>query len=310
MQTQPTYLAAVDLGSNSFHMIISRWQDGRLTEVARKKVMVQLARGMDAQQRLSPAALERASDCLHQFRQLLDRHDCSMVRIIGTQALRQCSNLGEFLQMAEPILGAAVDIISGEQEAKLVYQGVQYFLPPEHKDNPVLVIDLGGASTELIVGRGRQIQRWHSLQLGCVDLANRFFKTPSGPVSAEALDQARQYSCTLIEPLRSEFDSRHWQLATGASGTLRVALELLPPATDPAAAPPSVITREELHRIVDDLKHSGALSESIPDSLRWDVLPAGLALLQGLFDTLGVEQLTVSAGSIKEGLMLNALANG
>lgn len=308
MQTQSTYLAAVDLGSNSFHMLISRWQDGQLTEVARKKVMVQLARGMDAQQRLSPAALERARECLHQFRWLLDQYDCSVVRVIGTQALRQCSNLDEFRQLAEPILSAPLNIISGEEEARLVYQGVQQFLPPEHLDSQVLVIDLGGASTELIVGRGRHIQRWHSLQLGCVDLANRFFAAPAGPVTAEALDQARLYSSALIEPLRPDFDSSHWQLATGASGTLRVALELLPPPADPAGPPPSTITREDLHRIVDELKRSGALSDAIPDSLRWDVLPAGLALLQALFDTLGVAQLTVSAGSIKEGILLDALA--
>lgn len=306
MHTQPIYLAALDLGSNSFHMLVSRWQDGNLSEVARRKVMVQLARGIDDRGQLSPAALARAEACLQEFRQLLDQYDCTSVRIIGTQALRQCTNLSEFLRLAEPALGGPVEIISGEQEARLVYQGVQYYLPAEHKDHAVLVIDLGGASTEFIVGQRQQIQHWRSIRLGCVDLANRFFPARhSVPVSAEALDQVYHYSCAQLQALQTDFHSGCWQLAVGASGTLRVALELLPPSSD--ASDRSVITRADLQTILADLKRTGELSDTIPDSLRWDVLPAGLALLQALFDTLQLAQLSVSPGSIKEGLMLDSL---
>lgn len=309
MHTSPLYLAAVDLGSNSFHMLISQWQDGKLTEVARQKVMVQLARGMDSERRLTPDALTRAQACLVSFKHLLEQYPCHSVRVIGTQALRQCSNLDEFLQLAEPILGTPVDIISGEQEAQLVYRGVQYYLPAEYQHSGVLVLDMGGASTEFIIGHGRQIQRWRSLPLGCVDLANRFFPAgQAGPVTAAAMEQTYQYGCSLLEPLRPEFDARHWQLALGASGTLRVALELLPDKVPGTETPlPAVITRGDLHALLAQLKQTGELSDIIPDALRWDVLPAGLVLLQAVFDTLQLSQLTVSPGSLKEGLMLDNL---
>lgn len=313
LSPSPSYLAAIDLGSNSFHMLISEWSNGTLTEVARQKVMVQIARGVDEQHNLSAEALARARACLQDFKALLQQYPNTFTRTIGTQALRQCNNLPQFLAMAEPILGCTVEIISGQQEASFVYQGVQHCLPATEREHPVLVVDIGGASTELIIGQGAEIAQWHSFALGCVDLANRFFtadtftaaeQTTSGTrtLKPENLDQAYRYSCEQLAPRQNSFNSSHWTQVLGASGTMRVILGLLP-----AGSPPSTITRQNLKLLLDHLKQQGQLSEIIPDSLRWDVLPAGLALLQAIFDTFAIDQLTVSAGSIKEGVMLNSI---
>ncbi|WP_439134100.1 Ppx/GppA phosphatase family protein [Pseudomaricurvus sp.] len=299
----PTHFAAIDLGSNSFHLLISEWSEGQLHEVARQKVMVQLARGVDEQHNLSAAALERARSCLEDFSTLLQQYPNALVRTIGTQALRQCNNLAQFLSMAEPILGGPVEIISGQQEANFVYQGVQHSLPATERKQPILVVDIGGASTELIIGRGNKISQSHSFALGCVDLANRYFPLAQQPtITPESLNQAYQYSCQTLAPLQETFSATHWQQALGASGTMRVILDLLP-----NDAEPSIITRQQLKDLLENLRQQGKLSEIIPDSLRWDVLPAGLALLQAIFDTFTINQLTVSAGSIKEGVMLDSI---
>lgn len=310
MHTPVVYLAAVDLGSNSFHLLISQWAEGKLTEVVRHKVMVQLARGMDEHHRLSPAALARAQSCLQEFNVLLQQYPCNDVRCIGTAALRQCQNLHQFLSMAEPILGCTIEIISGEQEANFVYQGVQHSLPAEQQNSPVLVVDMGGASTELIIGCGPQIHHWRSVELGCVDLANQFFCAgQSGPVSAVQLEQAYRYCCDQLAPFEQDFNHTQWQQVLGASGTMRVTLDLLNVNVAlPHGSSSSVISRADLHILLNDLKRSGELSDIIPESLRWDVLPAGLALLQAIFDTFNLQQLTVSPGSIKEGVMLDSLA--
>lgn len=298
----PTHFAAIDLGSNSFHMLISEWGNGQLIEVARQKVMVQIARGIDKEHNLSTEALERARVCLEEFKTLLQQYPNTIVRTIGTQALRQCNNLPQFLGMAEPILGSPIEIISGQQEASYVYQGVQHSLPLEHRQSPILVVDIGGASTELIIGQGTHISHWHSFTLGCVDLANRFFPNKrQSPIRQEYLEQAYRYSCEQLSPLQSKFGASGWQQAMGASGTMRVILDLLPADSN------AVIHRQRLEQLLNDLNSQGELSDIIPDSLRWDVLPAGLALLMAIFDTYSMEQLTVSKGSIKEGVLLSTI---
>lgn len=298
----PTHFAAIDLGSNSFHILISEWSNGQLTEVARQKVMVQIARGIDEELNLSAEALERAKVCLVEFKNLLKQYPNTIVRTIGTQALRQCNNLHHFLEMAEPILGSQVEIISGQQEASYVYQGVQHGLPPEQRQKPILVVDIGGASTELIIGQGANISHWHSFTLGCVDLANRFFPNKGqSPIDPQCLEQAYHYSCEQLSPFQSIFATSQWQQAMGASGTMRVILDLLPADSN------TVIHRQTLEQLLSNLNQRGELSDIIPDSLRWDVLPAGLALLMAIFDTYSMEQLTVSRGSIKEGVLLNTI---
>ncbi|GAB3106177.1 hypothetical protein GCM10027217_31330 [Pseudomaricurvus hydrocarbonicus] len=272
--------------------------------MARQKEMVQLARGMDAQGNLAPEALQRAQACLTHFQEILSSYPQAIKRSVGTQALRQCQNLAEFLHMAEPLLGCPIEIISGQREAELVYRGVQFCLPAAQRHEQSLIVDIGGASTELLIGQGPQIKHWHSFSLGCVDLANRFLggSRPRRKIPAQALEQAYQYSYDLLSEQAAAFNNMSWALTLGASGTMRVILDLLP--VQPA---PPRITQAHLQQLLEELRVSGEISEQIPDSLRWDVLPAGLALLSAIFDSLNIEQLDVSPGSIKEGMMLESL---
>ena len=170
-----TQLAALDLGSNSFHLIVAQQHNGRIHVVDRLKEMVRLAAGLDANDTLSRAAMDRGIDCLSRFGQRLRHLKADSVRVVGTNTLRKARNGWEFISRAEAVIGHPIEIISGREEARLIYKGVCYAMGPAADRR--LVIDIGGGSTELILGRGYEPELIDSLYMGCVSMSERFFES-------------------------------------------------------------------------------------------------------------------------------------
>jgi len=301
---QPILLASLDLGSNSFHLLISEWRGGALQEVKRHKDLVQLARAVDDNGQLDQQAMQRALTSLRRCRQHLDQHPIAHLRVVGTQILRQCRNPEAFILEAQSILNAPIDIISGDEEASLVYQGVATGLDPASRQGTTLVLDIGGASTEVITGENGDIQEKASLKLGCVTLANRFFKSRV-KIERASFESSQAVAREVFLSIKPRFTRRPINLAVGASGTLRVLLDLLRLGGDVHLD----IARSQIEHLIEDIIKNQSMSANLDDNLRWDVLPAGIAILSAFFDVFEFESVQVSSHSIKEGMMLDWISH-
>lgn len=294
------HYAAVDLGSNSFHLLVAEWRDGRLEVVDRYKEMVQIARGLDGHGKLSKDTQTAALDVLARMGQRLRDIPAHHIRAVGTKTLRAARNSDKFLRKAQAALGHPIHIISGFEEARLVYQGVCSTLERNHQKR--LVIDIGGASTEFIIGQGDTPRLLESLNLGCVVLAERFFKY--GPVTERAMQSAYTAACAIIEPIARAYRAEGWDLAIGTSGTMRAAAELMD------AKNKGLISRESLTRVVEQTIADGEVLHASVPKLRRDVLPAGLAIISAIFDQLKLTELHVADAALKEGLIQELLGQG
>jgi exopolyphosphatase / guanosine-5'-triphosphate,3'-diphosphate pyrophosphatase len=212
----PDVLAAVDLGSNSFHMVVARYDHGQLVIVDRLRETVRLGAGLDEQGRLSGEAVDRALQCLERFGQRLRDMRAESVRVVGTNTLRKARRKGAFLDRARECLGHPIEIISGVEEARLIYLGVAHTTP--HESGQRLVVDIGGGSTEMVIGEGHEPQLLESLHIGCVTLSERFFG--DGKVSAKRIERARLAARLELEPVQEAFVRRGWERAVGSSGTV------------------------------------------------------------------------------------------
>ncbi|MGR9099027.1 MAG: Ppx/GppA phosphatase family protein, partial [Gammaproteobacteria bacterium] len=208
----PEFVAAVDLGSNSFHMIVCSFLDGKLQVIDRIKEMVRLASGLDKKNNLDEHVQERALSCLERFGQRVGKFPLGSVRVVGTNTLRTANNARNFIKKAEAALGHPIHIISGVEEARLIYQGVAHSLESDAKKR--LVIDIGGGSTEYIIGEGFKPQRKESLSMGCVSMSNLFFK--NGKITSRRFQRAVLYAEQNIEPIERDFRSSHWNEAIGS----------------------------------------------------------------------------------------------
>src|SRR6202034_2354281 len=197
----PDVLAAVDLGSNSFHMVVARYSHGQLVILDRLREMVRLAGGLSDSGRLDDAAAERALRCLERFGQRLRAMHADSVRVVGTNALRLARRKQAFLERAREALGHPIEIIGGMEEARLIYSGVAHTMPSEPGKR--LVVDIGGGSTEMIIGEGLTPLELESLQMGCVSLSERFFR--DGKISAKRFERARLGARLALEPGQAAF---------------------------------------------------------------------------------------------------------
>ena len=213
---QPILLGAVDLGSNSFRVEIGRVEDYRITTESYWKETVRLAGGIDENGAFTPEIQERALAALRRFREKLDGIDPQNIRAVGTQALRVATNSADFLPRAEEALGNPIEIIAGREEARLVFSGCAHTLPPSSEKR--LVVDIGGASTELIIGCGFIAKECESFHVGCVNTSRAFF--PDGKITANALKQAQLSAQAEFEEAHQEFSFRNWDAAYGSAGTI------------------------------------------------------------------------------------------
>ncbi|MGR9106446.1 MAG: exopolyphosphatase [Gammaproteobacteria bacterium] len=294
----PEMVAAVDLGSNSFHMIVAKLKDGQLHTIDRMRETVRLAAGLDPRRKLTDLAQDRAIDCLQRFGQRLREIPRDSVRAVGTNTLRRAKNARAFLRKAVTTLGHPIEVISGIEEARLIYLGVARSLEPDHQNR--LVVDIGGGSTELIIGHGTTPIRKESLQIGCVSMSERYFT--EGKINAKSMKRALISAQLEIETIWQNFSSGEWQQAVGASGTFRAVAK----AIQNMGWANNNISAESVTRLVDFLIEAGQIEriqipELGPDRL--PVFPGGVAIVQAAFSTLGIETMQVSDGALREGLL-------
>lgn len=295
-------IAAIDLGSNSFHMVLAKADHGEIRILERLGEKVQLAAGIDEQRLLSEEAMQRGLDCLRRFAQLIIGLPEGAVRIVGTNALREARNRGEFIRRAEAILGHPVEVISGREEARLIYLGVSH----SSADTPGkrLVVDIGGGSTEFIVGQRFEPLLRESLQMGCVSFTQRYFR--DGKITPARYAQA--YTAARLELMGIEHALRRlgWQEALGASGTIRaIGLVLKEAGQGNGGINPTGLTwlKRKVLKLgeVDKLDLPGIK----PD--RRSIFPAGLAIMEAISDALSLEGMSHSEGALREGVLYDLL---
>jgi exopolyphosphatase/guanosine-5'-triphosphate,3'-diphosphate pyrophosphatase len=298
----PDVLAAVDLGSNSFHLVVAQHRNGQLVVIDRLREPVQLAAGLDDDGHLDKEAMNRALACLKRFGQRISDMHADAVRVVGTSALRRTRRRQVFLERARDALGHPVEIVAGREEARLIYAGVSQSLPTENGNR--LVVDIGGGSTELIVGRGAEPVELESVNLGCVVMTQKHFA--DGKLSAKRFERALLMARQSLEPVQQQFLKRGWESAAGSSGTVRSVLdscrELDPKATS--------ITPAGIKSLIELLGNAGHV-DGIPlvclTEDRRNVFAGGLAILAAVFAQLKITQMRWSEGAMREGLLYDMI---
>ncbi len=219
---RPIEIAAIDLGSNSFHMIIARIVNGAFQILGRLKQRVHLADGLDHNNQLSEEAMERGLACLALFAERLQGFSADNVCLVGTHSLREASNAKEFIERAKDVIPYPIEIISGHEEARLIYMGVEHTQPEKDRK---LVIDIGGGSTELVIGENFEPLLVESRRMGCISFAHQFF--PDDEISTEKFRRARLEAAQKLENLSWQYRITGWNSALGASGTIKAVYEVL-----------------------------------------------------------------------------------
>lgn len=293
--SSPLY-AAIDLGSNSFHMLIVRPIDGQIQTMAKIKRKVRLANGLDKQGHLNKEAMERGWDCLRLFAERLQDIPTENIRIVGTAALRRAVNVDEFLTPANEILGHSIQIISGQEEASTIYKGVAHTSGGLGRR---LVVDIGGASTELIIGEGFEPNALTSLQMGCVTWLDCYFNDRQ--LTQQNFDKAIQAAKDVLEPILKRYLSIGWQMCVGASGTVQALQEIML-----AQGMDEEITLAKLKRLQKQAMAASHLEELEIEGLTLEralVFPSGLSILIAIFESLDVQSMTLAGGALREGLV-------
>jgi exopolyphosphatase / guanosine-5'-triphosphate,3'-diphosphate pyrophosphatase len=299
---QQPILAAVDLGSNSFRLQIARVENDQLYMLDGLREAVRLAAGITEDKRLDKPAQQRALSCLQKFGERLRGLPREAVRAVGTNSLRVAKNAPEFLQQAETALGFPIDVIAGREEARLIYLGVARTLPQTAGKR--LVMDIGGGSTEFIIGNGLQPLKLESLYMGCVSYSVRFF--PDGKINKSNLKQAELAARSEVQAIASEFSKGHWNVAFGSSGSARVLCDIL----EQNGYSSGGLTREGLEQLRVQLLKAGDVNKLDLPGLRPDripVLAGGYAIMYAAFCELGIEHMQPALGALREGLLYDLL---
>jgi len=298
----PATIAAIDLGSNSFHMIVARTVGDQFQVVDRMREMVRLAAGLNEANELAEDAIERALARLRHFGERIAELPRGAVRVVGTNTLRMARNAAAFIAEAEAALGHGIDVISGYEEARLIYLGVSHGLDDDAAQR--LVIDIGGGSTELILGRRFEPRYMESLRIGCVSQSARFFA--DGRIGAKRMRAAEIAAHQELEAIQARYRQIGWQSVIGASGSIRAVRDVVTAQgwSDEGITLKSLAAlRRKLvgARHVDELSLQGLSDERRP------VFPGGVAILCAVFEALGIERMRVSQSALREGLLYDLL---
>ncbi|WP_062060095.1 Ppx/GppA phosphatase family protein [Cellvibrio sp. OA-2007] len=294
-----SHIAAIDLGSNSFHMIVARWDNGQLTLLDRLREPVRLGFGLQEDLSLSDDARDRALACLERFGECLRGYPSRSVRIVGTKTLRTVKDSTAFLIEAEKRLGHPVEIISGDEEARLIYLGVANDIAPDG-DNRI-VMDIGGGSTEVIIGNGMQPKLKESLNMGCIAITKKFFM--DGKVTEKLITKALIACLQEIEPVKEEFLQAGWQQVLGASGSIKAVAKVC----EANGWSDGTITLESLEKIMAIYLDHGKLDAQIAglSDDRQPVFLGGVIVLSALFDALELRQMVAAEWALREGLLFD-----
>lgn len=297
-----TLLAAIDLGSNSFRLEIGRLDSGHIQRVEYLKESVRLGGDLDENLNLTPESIDRALHCLARFSERLQGFDASQVCAVATQTLREANNRDVFLKLAKTTLGFDVEVISGTEEARLIYKGVSRFLPQSNERR--LVIDIGGRSTEFILGQDFVSQHTASLHVGSVAWSLKHFA--AGEFSEKAFTRAEISAVSIFETLGSNFNRKQWDVAYGASGTVGAVADVLAQYGRPV----DTVTKEGLYWLRDELLRARYADKLRLNGLKEDrkpVIGGGLSILIAIFNFLNIETLNVSKGALRHGLLYDML---
>ena len=294
MHKQSSYYAALDLGSNSFHLIVVQVTASGIQEVDKIKHMVRLGEGLGKDNMLDDASIKRALTALGEMRQRIEHIPRDQVRAVGTNTMRVAKNGEEFLRKAEKALGADIEIISGNEEARLIYLGIS-----EHNffKDVTLVIDVGGGSTEVIIGEGETPKVLRSMKIGCANMANKFF--PRGKITKTGIKKALSHVAVTIEPHVKELSMHEYQRAVMSSGTAKSTEKVL----QKLGISNQGITRQGLHRLLEvllEIGHADKLAERLEiDPARAFGFTGGVCILAGLCDILHIESAFVSQAALR-----------
>jgi exopolyphosphatase/guanosine-5'-triphosphate,3'-diphosphate pyrophosphatase len=298
-------VAAVDLGSNSFRLQVGRVVDDQIYPLDSLKEPVRLASGLAADKRLDLDAQERALAALRRFGERLRGLDRGAVRAVATNTLRVAKNAGDFLPLAEEALGFPIEVIAGREEARLIYLGASHSLPTAmHKR---LVVDIGGGSTEFIIGKRHDPQLMESLYMGCVSFTMRYF--PGGKVDKRRLREAQIAAAKEIELIAHDYQRLGWKEAVGSSGSARAIADILE-MNDLNPGGESGITRVGLERLCAMLIKAGSAEELDLRGVKGDrmpVLPGGIAIMSAVFEELEIERMTYADGALRLGVLYDLL---
>lgn len=290
-------IAAVDLGSNSFHMAVAHLDHGQVRLLNTQSQKVQLAADLDHNNVLRDAAVERGLDCLKHFRESLSGVAPERIRVVATNTIRQAINGQDFAKRATAVLGLPVEIISGREEARLIYTGAAQ---ASSFSLPQLVIDIGGGSTELIIGREKEVLAAESLQMGCISFTKRFFA--DGAITKEAWQQAVAAAKRELSIITQPYKKLGWRRVLGSSGTIKSLCQIAQFGTQNDYA----ISRadiDDLQRKLLRQRHVSGLSIPGLKADRRNLLPAGLAIICALFDELDLEEIEFCNSALREGVL-------
>lgn len=296
-------LAAVDLGSNSFRLQVARVVGEQIYPLDSLRETVRLAAGLTADKRLDEASQIRALDCLKRFGERLRGFPPHAVRVVGTNSLRVAKNAAAFLKKAEAAVGFPIEVIAGREEARLIYLGVAYGLPTT--DDKRLVVDIGGGSTEFIIGSRMKPLKLESLYMGCVSYSLRFF--PDGKITKGAMKRAELAARTEIQTITAEFCHGHWQDAFGSSGTARALGDVLRLGDFGGE---DSITPDGLEKFRDYLLDAGEIRKVEIAGLSADralVIVGGVAIMSAVFSELGIRSMSPALGALRQGVLYDLL---
>ncbi len=293
-----TLLAAIDLGSNSFRLEIGRFDHGQIQRVAYLKETVRQGNGFDADRNLSQESMERGWECLARFAERLSGFKKNQVRAVATQTLREAKNREEFLHRGSEILGFPIEVIAGTEEARLIYQGAAHLLPSS--DERRLVVDIGGRSTELVLGHKTQATQTASFRVGSVAWSMKYF--PKGEFTEQSFYRAEIAAQAVLEEAINNYPTHKWDTAYGASGTVGAVADIL----TVSGWPEGEISLEALNWLVKCLVRSGNAAAVQLEGLKDDrrpVIGGGVSILRALMNLLKIEKLHVAQGALRHGVL-------
>ena len=295
-------VAAVDLGSNSFRLEIGVFEDGHIRRVDYLKETVRQGNGLDSERMLSKEAMQRGWDCLARFAERLSGFELEFVRAVATQTLREARNREIFLIQATTILGFPIEVISGKEEARLIYLGAAHSLPQSNEKR--LVIDIGGRSTEMILGKAYKPNTMESYRVGSVKWSMKYFA--NGYFNSAAFSKAEIAAKAVLDEALSLYPRNAWDTAYGTSGTVGAVADVL----TAAGWPMGIITRDGLDWLKDKLIKAGHVDTFKLEGVKEDrkpVIGGGLSILYALFDLLGIEEMHTAQGALRQGVLQDLL---
>lgn len=297
-----TLLVAVDLGSNSFRLEIGRYEHGQIQRIDYLKETVRLGSGLDNERNLTEKSMQLGWECLARFHERLADFGPTQVRVVATQTLREAKNRDHFIRHGNDKLGFPIEVIAGTEEARLIYQGVAHFLPRTNERR--LVIDIGGRSTELILGQGMHANATNSFRLGSVSWSVKYF--PDGRFSESSLKRAEIAAQAVLEESLGTYPRQAWDIAYGSSGTVAAVAEILKLAGWPAG----VIELEGLKWLRKCLLRAGHAHHLSLEGLKDDrrpVIGGGVCVLLALMELLKIERIQVAQGALRHGVLYEML---